>query len=56
MPKYEVEATRTHAYKVSVDADNEADALDLVRDWLAEDWETFEVHAQWDFEARGGEQ
>jgi hypothetical protein len=53
MPEYVIKAKRTHWYEVTVEADGEMDAIDQVRDWMADDWEeaNLEVQAQWDFDA-----
>jgi hypothetical protein len=53
MAKYVIKAKRTHWYKTTVEADGEMDAIDQVRDWMADDWEeaNLEVQAQWDFDA-----
>jgi hypothetical protein len=50
MPKYKVDAKRTHWYTVEVEAETEQEALEEVRDWLADDFEDFETNAQWDFD------
>lgn len=53
MAKYEIRARRTHWYEVIVEAGSEIEAIDQVRDWMADDWEdsNLEVQAEWDFDA-----
>jgi hypothetical protein len=53
MAKYEIQARRVHWYKVTIEADGEMDAIEQVRDWMAEDWEdaNLEVQAEWNFDA-----
>lgn len=53
MAKYTVEVENIHVYHVVVEANDEAEAQDKVRDldWVAEDFEPFEVNAMWTFSA-----
>jgi uncharacterized protein YdhG (YjbR/CyaY superfamily) len=55
MTKYTINAQRTHWYTVEVEADSEREALDEVRDWIAEDFEESETRAQWDFDVEESE-
>lgn len=50
MPKYIIEATRTHWYSVEVDAVDELSAYAELDDWISDDFEDFETNAQWEFE------
>lgn len=53
MAKYIVEVENIHIYEVEVEANDEAEAQDKVRDldWIADDFEPFEVDARWTFSA-----
>jgi len=51
MPKYIIEATRTHWYSVEVDAVDELSAYAELDDWISDDFEPFETNAQWEFNA-----
>ena len=50
MPKFIIEATRTHWYTVEVEAEDEDEAYTSLDDWIADDFEPYETNAQWDFE------
>ena len=52
MPKYTVFATLTKQYEVDVEADDPEQAIEKLDDWMAEDFEPFEVNGKWDMEAR----
>lgn len=49
--KFVVKATLTKYYEVEVKATDEADAIAQLDDWIADDFEDFEVGAKWDFKA-----
>lgn len=49
MAKFIVMATLTKEYEVSVEADDEDDAMKKLDDWIADDFEDFEVNGKWDF-------
>jgi hypothetical protein len=51
MAKFIVRATLTKDYEVEVEANDEMDAIKKLDDWIADDFEDFEVGARWDFEA-----
>lgn len=55
MPKYVVEVTQIHRYEVVVESGDEYDALEVVREYDADELEQFEVDARWDFEVVGEE-
>jgi hypothetical protein len=50
MPKYTVAVERHYYYDVPVEADNEYEAREKVRDYEIEDLEPFETNAWFDFE------
>ncbi len=50
MPTYKIQATRIHVYEVEVEADDEYEAREDVRNWDIEDFENSEVDAIWDFD------
>ena len=50
MPKFTVQCVETHTYEVTVEADDEMDAIDIVRDYDTDQLEEFEVDARWDYE------
>ena len=49
MSKFEVEVNRHYTYKVTVEAEDEFAARELVRDFEIEDLEPFETNAWFDF-------
>lgn len=51
MKKFTVKATLTKYYEVEVEATDEEDAIAKLDDWIADDFEDYEVGAKWDFEA-----
>jgi hypothetical protein len=51
MAKFTVRATLTKDYEIEVEATDEMDAIKKLDDWIADDFEDFEVGARWDFEA-----
>lgn len=51
MAKFIVKATLTKDYEVEVEANDEMDAIKQLDDWIADDFEDYEVGARWDFEA-----
>lgn len=50
MTKYVIEAERHHYYRVEIDAVSPDAAEEEVRDWIAEDFERYEIKAEWKFE------
>lgn len=50
MAKYTVEVNRHYTYVVTVEAKDEIEARELVRDYDIEDLEPFETDAYFDFE------
>ena len=50
MPKFIIEATRTHWYTVEVEAEDEDAAYHELDDWISDDFEPYETNAQWDFD------
>jgi hypothetical protein len=52
MKEFMIRATLTKEYEVPIMAENELDAIKQLDDWIAYDFEDFEVNAQWDFVAR----
>lgn len=55
MSKYIINAQRTHWYTVEVEASSKQEALEEVRDWIADDFQDFETNAQWDFDIEESE-
>lgn len=51
MDKFIVRATLTKNYEIEVEAEDEMDAIKQLDDWIADDFEDYEVGARWDFEA-----
>jgi hypothetical protein len=51
MPKIEIQATSTKFYTVIIEAQDEEEAIELVRDWHSDDFEPYETNAKWDWEA-----
>lgn len=49
MAKYTVRATLTKDYEVEVEAEDAMKAIESLDDWIADDFEDFEVGARWDF-------
>jgi hypothetical protein len=50
--KYIVEATLTKNYEIEVEANSPMEAIESLDEWIADDFEDFEVGAKWDFEAK----
>lgn len=48
--EYSVIATRTHTYEIKVRANSQEDAYASLNDWIADDFEPFEIDARWDFQ------
>jgi hypothetical protein len=55
MNKYLVQAKLMKYYEVPVEAESREKALELINDFIAEDFEDFETNAQWDFEVEDNE-
>ena len=51
MPKFEIEATLTKRYRIAVDAENSSEAIAQLDDWISDDFEEYEIGAEWEFEA-----
>ena len=51
MSKYRVFATSTKYYEVDVEADDPASAIAKLDEWIEDDFEPFEVNADWKLEA-----
>lgn len=51
MPNYTVTAVRTTTYEVEVKAKDPASAIEKLDDWIADDFEKFEVAGHWQLEA-----
>lgn len=49
--KYTITAVQTKTYEVEVEATDEASAIDSLNDWIAEDFEEFQVDGKWELEA-----
>lgn len=45
--KYVVHATQTKEFEVPVEALNAAEALEKVQNWIQDDFEEFQTHAEW---------
>lgn len=52
MPKHRVFATLTKKYEIDVEAGDMVAALAQLDDWIADDFEPFEVDAQWVLETQ----
>jgi hypothetical protein len=52
LTKYTVFATLTKEYEVEVEASDPAAAIEKLDDWIADDFEPFEVNGEWKLEAR----
>jgi hypothetical protein len=55
MPRFIIEVKRNYEYAVPIEADNEYDAIQLVRDYEIEDLEEYETNAYWVFDAEEAE-
>ena len=53
MPKYLVESVLTRTYQMEVEADNEWDAIEIMRDSDYDAEDEYEVDASWDYEVVG---
>ena len=51
MNKITVRATSIKVYEVEVEAEDEADAIAQLDDWIADDFEEYQVDASWHLEA-----
>ncbi len=54
MPKYIVTVERHYSYEVPVEASDEYEAREMVRDYEIEDLEPFETDAYFDFQLAQG--
>jgi hypothetical protein len=55
MPKYIVESILTRTYRMEVEADNEWDAIEIMRDsdYDVDADSEYEIDARWDYEVVG---
>ena len=53
MSKYTVEVNRHYTYEVTIEAEDEFEAVELVRDYEIEDLEPHEVDAYFNFDVVG---
>jgi hypothetical protein len=51
MPKYTVNAVLTKTYEIEVEAADSAAAIASLDDWIADDFEEYEIDSQWTMEA-----
>ncbi len=51
MEKHIVRATLTKHYEIEVEAEDPMKAIESLDDWIADDFEEYQVGAKWDFEA-----
>lgn len=51
MSAFKVRATLTREYEITVDASSEEAAIDLIDDWIADDFDKYQVSARWEFAA-----
>jgi hypothetical protein len=49
--KYTITAVQTKTYEIEVEAVDPASAIDSLDDWIAEDFEDFQVNGKWELEA-----
>ena len=49
--QFTVQATLTKTYEMYISAENADDAITSLDEWIADDFEDFEVGARWDFVA-----
>ena len=47
--QFTVQATLTKTYEIYISAENPEDAIASLDEWIADDFEDFEVGARWDF-------
>jgi hypothetical protein len=52
MPKHRVFATLTKKYEIDVESVDLVDALTQLDGWIADDFEPFEIDAQWILETQ----
>lgn len=50
MPKFVIDAVRTHFYTVEIEAVDEDAAKEEIDLWVADDFEPYEKNAQWDID------
>jgi hypothetical protein len=49
--KYTITAKQIKHYEIEVEASDPASAITLLDDWIAEDFENFQVNGKWELEA-----
>jgi hypothetical protein len=49
--KYTITAKQIKHYEIEVEATDPASAIDSLDDWIAEDFENFQVNGKWELEA-----
>jgi hypothetical protein len=49
--KYTITAKQVKHYEIEVEASDPASAIDSLDDWIAEDFENFQVNGKWELEA-----
>jgi phosphotransferase system HPr-like phosphotransfer protein len=52
MASFIVKATRTVEYEIPAEGEDAMGAIKQLDDWIADDFEGYEVGARWDFEAK----
>lgn len=52
MASFIVKAIRTVEYEIPAEGEDAMDAIKQLDDWIADDFEGYEVGARWDFEAK----
>jgi phosphotransferase system HPr-like phosphotransfer protein len=50
MPKFTVHATLTKKYEIEVVATDESQAIAALDEWIADDFDDFEVSVGWEFQ------
>jgi hypothetical protein len=50
MPKYTIVATLQVEYEVPMEAEDEQEALEMLDDWISDDFKPYQVQATWDFD------
>lgn len=49
--KYTISAKQVKHYEIEVEADNPASAIELLDEWIEEDFEDFQIGGNWELEA-----
>lgn len=53
MPTYTIVFTQTNEFEIEIDAPNEHDAINLVRDLDSDEVSEYQVDARWDYQVVG---